>query len=385
MVSREDIVRQAERCYPAYLRSLVNGEIIFPLAVTLGKSRRSRDYEDRQAELGEVRRAAAALGLEVDWHLVADPRFGPHERPRAACFADEATYLAAIGKTREVARFRFDLATLLEAFPVLRDWAGDHVKILVAQYGEWPRIVRVLGWLLRNPASGLYLRQLPISGGDTKFIERQLALLDRLLIALDPGRIEPAGTPFLRRHGLREEESLIRLRFLDPLLRIHCGMPETAIDLSVPLSAAAALSLAGSRVFITENLRNFLALPDHPGGIALFGHGDAASRLGGLVWLRRCEIFYWGDIDARGFAILARLREPFPHVQSLLMDAATLRQYRDLAGSDPGTGTSVATGQLTEQERDCYREAVGAGLRLEQERIPMDRIDEILDSLSRRG
>ncbi len=37
-------------------------------------------------------------------------------------------------------------------------------------------------------------------------------------------------------------------------------------------------------------------------------------------WLARCQVYYWGDIDTHGFAILDQLRTHIPHARSLLMD-----------------------------------------------------------------
>ena len=36
-----------------------------------------------------------------------------------------------------------------------------------------------------------------------------------------------------------------------------------------------------------------------------------------LSWLKQKPMYYWGDIDTHGFAILDQLRSKFLHVQSL--------------------------------------------------------------------
>jgi hypothetical protein len=46
----------------------------------------------------------------------------------------------------------------------------------------------------------------------------------------------------------------------------------------------------------------------------------AIDRLGSLPWLREKPLYYWGDIDTHGFAILSRLRRHWEHARSLLMD-----------------------------------------------------------------
>jgi hypothetical protein len=50
----------------------------------------------------------------------------------------------------------------------------------------------------------------------------------------------------------------------------------------------------------------------------------AADALEASRWLNDRAIHYWGDIDTHGFAILDQPRGHFAHVESFLMDRATL-------------------------------------------------------------
>jgi hypothetical protein len=381
MVTRNDIIRQAERRYGAYLIAVVTGAPFFPLPLTLGKSRRASEYDNRRAELAELRAAATELGFEVTWTEVADARFGPHERPHAAAFTDEARYLSAIGKTQEAARFRADVELIHQTYPRLTEWLASNTQRIVQSHGQWPRLLRVVQWMLANPISGLYLRQLPIAGVHTKFMEQNQPLIDDLLCTLDLRRSEPVGSSFKVRHGLREEESTLRLRFLDARVRERCRFPESATDIALPIREAAALPLAGTRVFITENFRNFLALPDAANALAIYGQGDAATRLRALSWLADCAIHYWGDIDARGFAILARLRSVFSHTTSLLMDEETLLQHKDFAVTDSSASSFVERTNLTLNERRALDACSAECLRLEQERIPMPLVNRCVSGL----
>jgi hypothetical protein len=49
-----------------------------------------------------------------------------------------------------------------------------------------------------------------------------------------------------------------------------------------------------------------------------FGYGF--DNLAAALWLQQKDIYYWGDIDTHGFAILNQLRGFFPHAVSFLMD-----------------------------------------------------------------
>ena len=215
----------------------------------------------------------------------------------------------------------------------------------------------------------MYLRQLPIPGIDTKFFEDHSTILDDLLTAAQPGYVDLLATRFAERHGLRREEPLIRLRFLDTALQATRGFPVD--DLSIPAPAFRALPLSGVRVVITENLRNFLALPMLPGTVAVFGGGNALSLLARSRWLAESAIHYWGDIDAHGFLMLSRLREFYPQTLSIMMDATTLDVGRDLLG-DGAPATFPLPSALTPEEAALFEQTRSGTTRLEQERLPYE-------------
>jgi hypothetical protein len=382
MVTRIDILRQAERKYPAWLRAQVTGASFFPIAITLKKNHRAESYDARREQLAALRAAEMEMGFRIVWMPVNDMRFGPHERPESAAWHCEDAWLHAIEKTREAAAFRADLALIRASGFVPEIWLEPNVRKIVENHGQWAELLRVVEWMTAHPRCGLYLRQLPIPGVHTKFVEQNMRLLDDLLQHAAPQHITPDATTFAGRHGLREEESVVRLRFLDDSLRVHCALPGFAHDLALPLSALAALPLERCGVIITENLRNFLVLPELPGTIALHGHGDAIVRLRRAGWLASCRVYYWGDLDLHGFAIFARLRMFLPHAAGLLMTAADFTRHRHLAVPDETLPPSISMEFLDQASQELCEQLRDPRLRLEQERIPME---FLLEALSEAG
>ncbi|MFN0126921.1 MAG: Wadjet anti-phage system protein JetD domain-containing protein [Verrucomicrobiales bacterium] len=382
MNTRADFLKQAERRYHDFLRATVSGHALFPMPVTLGKSSRAETYDARRAELVQFRKDAASLGLEVEWETVEERRFGRHERPKAAYFPDEAAYLKALGKAREVAWFREECARILARFPDLKSWVESQVTTVLRELGNWERLLDVVHWLQANPASGLYLRQLPVIGMDTKFMESRFALLDVLLAYPSPPSSEG---DFRNRWGLRAEEPMVRMRFLDPEVRRRCGFPECADDLALPTSQVARLPLDGALVIMVENLRNFLALPLIHGAVAAFGSGDALAHWRQVTWLRSATCLYWGDLDAHGFALLARLRQFLPHAHSLLMNPQTLEQYRSLAVPDQSRPPAFEAAALRPDEFQAFATVSRDAIRLEQERLPMPAVHQAIEDWRRAG
>ena len=379
MFSRDELLAQARRRYAEFLRAVVAGTAFFPVELRIGKTRRAESYAERAAELAEFRAAAAALNVTVEWRTVSDPRFGPHERPERACFADETAFLRALGKTEEVRFFREDLALVRAECPALETWLPANAPAVIQHHGLWPALLCVVGWFRVNPRSGLYLRQLPVEGVDTKFFERHKGILDALLLHVQPEAVDESTSRFEARHGLRWEEPLVRLRFLDPALQAARGFP--VADLAVPSPTFRALGLGCVNAIVTENLRNFLALPLLPNAVVVMGSGDAAALLANTPWLAQSRILYWGDVDARGFAILARLRAEYPAVESVMMDSTTLAAHRRWANA---VAPNAATIPGLSPDETLVLERLGSeGLWLEQERVPYPAVLETFNRLLR--
>lgn len=358
------------------------------------------DYAAAQRWASEFFAGAGPYVLEtVD---VGRRTVGSNRIPAAAVFATVEDEIAFAGKTREAARFRELAAALGELDPLLVGWAARRPLKLLELGDDVLSAARVALWLRDNPAPGIYVRQLGLPGVHTKFIERNRQVIDQLLAAVAPdadvdeveadadaspevGETDVAGsdaalengagrTPsarFARRHGFLHPPELIRFRILDPSIPALGG----ARDITVTAEAFSTLHLPVHTVIATENQVNFLALPELPGTLALYGAGYGFSSLRDAAWLRDCEVLYWGDIDTHGFRILDQLRAVHPHVESVLMDEETLLAHKDAWGAEPAPSRAALT-RLSAEESALYEalgnDRYGPSVRLEQELINWD-------------
>jgi hypothetical protein len=119
--------------------------------------------------------------------------------------------------------------------------------------------------------------------------------------------------------------------------------------------------------------------------MVIFGLGYGLELLSSAVWMQDREIYYWGDIDTHGFAMLDRLRAIFPTARSLLMDRETLLAHRPLWVREdaPFRGPLM---RLMSDERELFEALVhnrlGEGIRLEQERVAFGRVQQAMLNIS---
>ncbi|WP_262107549.1 Wadjet anti-phage system protein JetD domain-containing protein [Arthrobacter sp. Marseille-P9274] len=248
---------------------------------------------------------------------------------------------------------------MLEAFPAA-DGAlqsalvRSATELAAMEEDDFTRLFGVLTWLAGNPDSGLYIRQLPIQGVDSKWVGSRRSLVERLHQAI-------TGRSSL---GLAAKPELIRLRFLDPELA-----PGGLRDVSAPLEELVELDVRPRTVFVFENLESVLAMPDWAGTVVIHGSGYAVDRLARIPWVQEMGVVYWGDLDSHGFGILNRLRAQDLDVRTALMDIDTLDAFTDLCVPEPKPYTGVTQHLLSDELMMLQQLAKRGNARLEQERL----------------
>ena len=379
-----------------WLRPCVQGEAMLPrrLRFTGPTSTELTDrFDDVRAWMADLQQAANPRGTPRFRLVMREFRhrvLGSNAVPDEVWLDTLDDALVLIGKQKEAKKF----VTLLQLtrdeypdlWPLLLPWLEKRPLNALTLADAWPRLLNVVAWLQRNPRPGIYLRQVDLPGVDSKFIEAHRGVLSELFdLALPVAAMDASATgvsQFCRRYGFKDKPLRIRFRLLDPavaLLPGACGQ-----DIGVTQAAFEHLDLPVKRVFITENEVNFLAFPPLPNSLVIFGAGYGFEVLAGAQWLHQREVYYWGDIDTHGFAILDQLRAQLPHVKSLLMDNATLLAHATQWGDEPQP-TLRDLPRLTERERALFDELrdnrLRVGVRLEQERISFGWLQQALAAL----
>ncbi|AMP39262.1 Wadjet anti-phage system protein JetD domain-containing protein [Ralstonia solanacearum] len=222
-------------------------------------------------------------------------------------------------------------------------------------------------------AEGRPLRALSVCNIDTKFFERNRALICQMLDVRFEGQVGELGLE----HFLGAAEENERWLLVVPLASGMLPFRQQRVRAS-ELSRLAAVA---SHVVIVENERSLHQLPELPGTVAILGAGLSLGWVSD-AWLASKQVAYWGDMDTWGLSMLARVRLMIPSVTALLMDQDCFDHYAlELAVREPAPIDGGISDGLTLDEEAffSYLLAQERG-RLEQEFLPKELVSKALCS-----
>lgn len=314
-----------------------------------------------------------------------------HDVPVRMHFSTAEDMLAYLDKGEELKKAHVIYGRMTALFPELGGFCLNNLEKLL----KGPELVEPLLALARyfrgNYRRNCYLRELDVPHVHTKFIEEHQSLVTGVFSALHPeaGIKNFAGFCESLDITAKAPTPNIYLRSLDSSITFG-GLREVMVT----KEALSALELPFRRVFITENKINGYTFPECEGGLVIFGAGNGLNSLEKRAawlelvqgdWLAKVQtLCYWGDLDRDGFRILARFREQYPQVRSLLMDREIFEAYSDFAVEDQGKeGTCPEA--LTTEERETWHYLEGLPVkenRLEQEKIPISAVKSVLKQSS---
>ncbi|MCK4708327.1 MAG: hypothetical protein KAU21_06905 [Gammaproteobacteria bacterium] len=355
---------------------------LFPHSIKL-KSPTSKQLSEQFSDCQQwVKRIAEQSTFQIQWREINHQKLGKNRLPAAIVFDRLDDILNVINKTREYQQFNRLADELLTALPELYEWIIQYPFKALEHSNDWSALIQATVWIKDNPQPRIFIRQIRLKEIDTKLIENNKTLLtkwwDIVLPAQHINHTCTGNKQFEQRYGFKAKPPLVRFRILDPELYIQ-GLS----DLTITATEFAKLKLNINTVFVTENDINGLTFPEHPKSIVIFGRGYGFEHLQQNDWLKQTDIFYWGDIDTHGFAILSQFRQYFPQTRSLLMDEETLLTQRKQWVQEHKQ-TQIDLKFLTPKEQRLYNKLrdnqIQNNLRLEQEFISYSLVTQKLIS-----
>lgn len=354
---------------------------VFPWRIPLGPVT-SSDLADRFADVQtwaigwQQWTGTHGVGLDSTVRMVHGSR---QTLPTHVTVATQGEALSLIERhwtTRlEVAQKRLEQMT--SRFPDRQITASMLRSVTTLNDTDFGLLLDAADWFTTHDAAGLTPRQVPVPGLHGKWLNHHHALLGTLV---GSDRLELVHRP-----------TRIHYTYLDPAHLEAGGRAHDAHTIGDTTAPVYPVRVA----VISENKDTALYFPNVPGGISIEGNGNSGPKvLMDVPWLRDVPtLVYWGDLDAVGFEILNRYRANGLPVESILMDAATYREYA-VFGTDtaPSGARLTATPpktltHLSNAEAEAYAlvcSGTEGPLRVEQERIPLERaLDSLTDTLRR--
>lgn len=371
------------------LKSILEDEPCFPKRLSL-KTPTSKELSGRFPEVQQwIRELQQSSNFRIEMKNVRHKILGDNIVPSIAWLDSFEDAVSAIGKQKEVKQFIQLVDMTQKRNSRLLDWFRQKPLKALSLSEHWSKFLDIVDWMNKNPQSGIYLRQVDIMGIDTKFIESHLGILTELLdLSLSAAHINQHNrgvSQFEARYGFMQKPLRVRFRLLDPATQLIGSATQ---DLGVThenfytMDADERFMGRIRRVFITENEINFLVFPNVSHSIVIFGSGYGFDALANIPWLKPLEVYYWGDLDTHGFAILDQLRSKIPQAQSLLMDEPTLLAHRSLWGKEDKQEKRKLS-RLTRPEQCLYKDLgnnrFAENIRLEQERIGFQWLEKRLE------
>lgn len=380
----ESIHKKALRLYESgeFFRSFMAGESLFPFLVKL-KTPTQKSLRASMSGLSKEIKVLETLRLEVHYQEFDFKSMGKQRLPVSVAIATQEEFLKFLGNEKEFAEFVLAYEEAVKTFSSLKTLFLAKPNLLLQNRANIKELLAICSFFEKNPKPNIYIRELSIEGVDTKFIQKNRVVVDSFLSTVleedsfDAGITKLSENGFEKKYGLKYELPIVRFRILDSSLYIR-GLS----DISLTTEEFASLNLACEDVFIVENKITMLSFMDIKNAIVIFGNGYGAGRIKDAEWLKSKNIYYWGDIDMDGFAILSQVRGYFPQTQSLLMDSTTIEKFHELAVVSSERSVKELE-HLSDSERVVYERLVndyyGENFRLEQERIPFTYIQEQVD------
>ena len=386
MISPAEIKTKVEHKKNEYLKAKIQGIPFFPLSLRADKGSIHDDFQMREralATLFDQSKAKKGKGYIVETETRESRTMGRQTAVSNLLIETEGDFLYLLGAEKEGPLFSRNLELLKATFPeeacipwllakkseVFSRWEGND--------GQW--FCQIARFLVDNPNSGLFARELPVEA-PTKFLETNLALIKSLVAALRP---LAEGDDDITCLGLRKKESLVKIRSNRPfevhLGKAACGQTPTII---LTPESLRTFHVAAKRIFIVENETMFFTFPLEREDLCLYVGGYALLACKETEVLRNAEIFYFGDLDAHGFAILDKCRRLYPQTKSFCMDLEILEDHRAfLVKGKPYPGEYLT---LTQKEEEALHRIQGPGgpFLLEQERISLGYLKNRLQNMT---
>ncbi len=368
MLTKETIKKKALNKYNTYLKALVNNTNLFPLNIRGNKKFSQLDYTDALKtfeDLFKNSKNKTGFGYSFEYEEKKQIKI------TKVFFETEKDYIKFIDKEKQTEAFKSNISFLKEKLPI-------NEKIIlsnISKISKWStsfckNTTLITSFLINNPQSNLYQRELPIPV-PTKFLENNINIITSFvsnfitLLNVDNK---------YQKLGLIDKSFILKIRgksafnILDNRNRESC----TSDTIYLTPKDFESFTHSASRIFIVENETTFYNFPLAENDLCLYSGGFSILSFKDNKYLSQNNLYYFGDIDEHGFAILSMFRKIYPNTESVFMNMETINLFKKYCIKGK-TYTGILD-NLTVEELIAFEYIQSNNLRLEQEKIPTSHI-----------
>lgn len=380
---KKEIFNKALKIYTngkVFIDYIEDGEL-FPFNIKLPRLKQS-DLRDNYSGIVKELNIFKKESLELSYKEFNFKNIGLQKLPFAVNFNKRENILGFISKADEFELFKKNYFKIILKYPSLKKTIVKKPFLVLDYLDVWDKLFLVCDFFINNSKPYIYVRELSIKGVDTKFIEKYKKILDTLFcILLESYNIRDdisllSNYGFEKKYFLKYPMPVVRFRILDDTQKLS-GLS----DISVTIEEFKRLNLRCKNVFLVENKITTLSFPSIKDSIVIFGSGYGIEILKHVEWLNKKKLFYWGDIDSDGFAILSQARGYFKHIKSIFMDTITIKTFMMYSTKESEIKkVKKKLLNLTKAESIIYDKLLDKNFRLEQEKIHFDYVKERLNN-----
>ncbi len=361
----------------AWLEAYAKEECFSPLEYPLGiptQRDASMDVRELDRWISQWKnvniQGAEVLWKTVHWSWMGGERLVP-EKLRLESLEGFLTCMDSSGQvlaTWRRAQGRIDRMKSLNLSYAAQALAFHGISLLDDTDEEFERLIAVGRWLLAHYPANSFVREIPVEGVDTKWLEKHKRAVT-IILTNETEYLFTAANLF-DAWGFKKIPATVRVRHAQVFVP---GIPPEEM---VQLPASILRKSKPRALVVIENIQTGLSI-DVPEDVpVLMGMGFGLDILKDIPWLKNVPIYYFGDLDVHGVAILSNLRRNFSHVKSFLMDLETFEHWKSFAVNDPTKNVPLILSKLNKSEQELFKVLFETSLRLEQERIPLEVINQ---------
>lgn len=338
---------------------LLTGGIIFPLVINLRPVKKKSDFLEYHQEINEfVKSWGNDNCLSKDYFGVTLPnQFSFGSLDHFLSFVNE--YHLVFNVIEQMKQIN---ATLFNRTSSLFDENDKELLRYLINGVDVDTLLKLIPKLKAGVGENKFIRQLDIGDIDTKFIERNISVIDLIMRRLYTGY--STLSEWLSFEEKPDCWVLVSNNWIPQLnyYRID-GQSLSKLTINDP-------------ILIVENEQTILTLSKL--NLPFFICGGTGKN---LDWLGDWDnVYYWGDIDSDGLMMLSLARDKIPNIKSVMMDNMTINTFRSQIVQDTTKLINLPS-NLNDDEISLFREVNRLKERLEQEKISEEYILRMLSKL----